>query len=125
MLRRGVTRGDIARSANVGVGHITNVLAGNKRSAPLRRKIEAILQVSLWSSPEEFLARLPLIKFYGSDVETLSNAELSALAKKTLPGAASQRVPESPAEREHLLRLLRVHYQAAAKQPAPEVAAAR
>ena len=59
MLRRGITRHDLARRMGMAPQTVTDVIAGTNKSQRARRLIEEILNRPIWTDPAEFSSTAP------------------------------------------------------------------
>lgn len=57
MALRGWKTGDLAKALGLAPGTVTNLICGTNRGKSTRMRIEDILGVAAWSTPEEFEAR--------------------------------------------------------------------
>jgi hypothetical protein len=57
MLKRAISRSDLAARVKVSPKVLSNVVCGSGRSPGIRRRIEEALGIPVWSTPEEFHAR--------------------------------------------------------------------
>ena len=117
MFRRVWTTLDVARRAGLDRHTVTNVLSGNKRSEITRRKIEAAMELAIWTPENVFAERLPMIRFYGADIETLTIAELRTKVTKV---TGKHRLPHTP---EPLRAILEDHFTARAASAAHQTTA--
>ena len=82
LCRRGLGTRDLAEAQGVSASYIDAVIKGTFTTERVRRRIEAFLRTPVWTSPEEFAARVPRIEFFGDDIEALTKAELVKLCAK-------------------------------------------
>jgi transcriptional regulator with XRE-family HTH domain len=97
LLRRGLTRRDVAEGTGYTVETVSNIICGNNRSRGERLKLEIFLNLPLWSSRDELDAQRKILSFYGALPLLLTLRELDALAAAHLPEANRKR-PIRPRE---------------------------
>lgn len=80
--RRGLGIRELAAALGYNPHFCTLVVNGWSDSQRARRRIEALLLTPVWASPEEFAARVPLIEFFGDDIDALTKEKLVKLCAK-------------------------------------------
>lgn len=57
MIRQGIKTGELAKKIGYKTDSLTNLLCGNMKSHAAQCRIEDVLGMPFWSTPEEFFAR--------------------------------------------------------------------
>ena len=101
-MQRGTSWEDLALATGLKVSSLQQTVsgAGGERFA-LRRKVEVALGLAVWTDAAEFTARLPMIRRFGADPLTMSQAELERNLRLYIP--AEQPLPAQRAARCQLL----------------------
>jgi hypothetical protein len=111
MVRAGISKEQLAEAIGLSAVSVQAVLWGQEGSSKGRRRIEAFLRQPFWTPAAVFAERLPMIEFFGADIETMNPAELQALWRKVTSRRQVRR------NKALLLALLRDEFTAAKAAP--------